>query len=299
MYYIGVDGGGTKTSFTLFDEQGRELNHVVTKTTHYAQAGVKKLAKRLKKGVQKCLDVLEEKPGHDEVCIGLGLAGYGREENVRALIEQAVREALDGYRYVIKNDAEIAMKAALRDQPGILVIAGTGSIALSSQPDGRAGGWGWTVGDEGSGYWIGKQCLEAFSKMSDGRREKTVLYDLVKETLSLSSDAAIVSYTLERPDKIRQNIAELAKVVGAAAKQNDPCALEILEKAGQELAAMVNVLAKNFASDRIIATYMGGAFKAGDALLASFIAALDEKVLLVGMPSTPDMGAYLYAKEIA
>lgn len=297
MLYIGVDGGGTKTKFTLFDEHGTVLDSYQAGTCHYAQVGYDGLRHVIKKGVKK---LLKDHP--DElVAIGLGLAGYGREEAVREKMEKSIEKALDGHQWILKSDVDTALKGALNNQPGILVIAGTGSIALAKYSDettSRTGGWGYLVGDEGSAYWIGRQLLEAFSKQSDGRWPKTQLYDLVKEQLELENDADLISYVLQTLEGKREKIAQLAMIVGQAATQKDETALAIYDRAAAELALMVNTLADTFPQQKVLASFVGGAFKAGDVLMAPFIRYLHEKVLLVAPQHEPDFGAYLYAKEM-
>lgn len=299
MYYIGIDGGGTKTQFTLFDQKGQMLSTHQEGTCHYAQVGYDGLKDVLKKGVKRVLKKVDEKIDKSDVRIGLGLAGYGREAKVREKIEAMVDKALNGYAWVLKNDVEIALKGALDENPGILVIAGTGSIALAydGKQTTRTGGWGYQLGDEGGAYWIGQKVLEAFTKQSDGRMEKTPLYSLVKEQLNLAEDPEIVSVVQQYGKNHRREVAKLALCCSKASQMGDEIAIAILDQAAKELALLVNTLVPTFDSDRILASYIGGVFRSGDYLMASFIRYLDDKVLLIGPRHTPDYGAYLFAKE--
>lgn len=297
-YYIGVDGGGTKTSFQLFDELGQILNTYIGGPCHYGQIGLDGLHDLVKTGVKKVLKGF--KVDKDEVYIGLGLAGYGREKKVRKNIEDAVGKALKGYHWIVKNDIEIALQGALNQQDGIFIIAGTGSIALAKlgSEQARIGGWGYLIGDEGSGYWIGRQMLAAFSKQADGRTEKTALYQLVMDELGLDDDARLVSYMQERKDQIRETTAAMARICAKAASVKDPIALDIYDKVGYELALMVNTLAKKHFENKVLVSYGGGIFKSGDFLMASFIRYLDDNIILISPQGSPEYGAYLYAKTI-
>lgn len=297
-YFIGVDGGGTKTSFQLFDEKGQVLNTYCGGPCHYGQIGLDGLKDLVKSGVKKVLKGFEAEK--EDVYIGLGLAGYGRERKVQKNIEEAVGKGLKGYHWIVKNDIEIAIKGALNQQDGIFVIAGTGSIALASVADRqeRMGGWGYLIGDEGSGYWIGKQVLAAFSKQADGRAEKTALYQLVMDELGLDEDVELVSYMQAAKDQIRETTAKMAKICAKAASLKDLVALEIYDNAGQELALMINTLAKKHFLGKVLVSYGGGVFKSGDFFMASFIRYLDDNIILISPQGSPEYGAFLYAKTL-
>lgn len=300
MYYIGVDGGGTKTLWTLFDELGESLTSITTGTCHPLQVGYDKMSEVLQIGLTTLLKKAPCPLKPEEIIICLGLAGYGQEKQVRTEMEKAVGKALEGYHWYLTNDIEIALTGALDDHDGILVIAGTGSIAMAKTQRGlfRAGGWGYIIGDEGSGYWIARQVLAAYSKMVDGRLPKTNLYNLVKEGLALENDADIISYVMVTLDKQRDAIARLAKYGARACAQADPIALEIYEKAGEELALLVNTLTSHYSSQEILASYIGGVFKAQEYLLPSLKRHLDQRVNLVAPQHTPDYGAYLLARKL-
>lgn len=293
MYYVGVDGGGTKTLFVLYNESGVELKRHLEGTCHFAQVGYDGLKKVIASGIETILTGIKD----EKVIIGLGLAGYGRESSVRKNIEENLSEVLTGCEWYVTSDSEIALIGALNLQPGILVIAGTGSIAMAHLGEKmfRAGGWGYMIGDEGSAYWIAKKVLEAFSKQSDGRMEKTKLYDLIKEDLHLENDADVISFVLAHSK--REEIAAFALYGYEAAKCQDKVALEIYEQASVEIALMINTLAKQFPTQQVLASYAGGVFKAKELMLPMIQSYLNEKVCLVDPIYPSEYGAYLYAKE--
>ena len=298
MYYIGVDGGGTKTLFTLFDDMGTSLDVVELGPCHHAQIGYDGLEKIIRKGVGK---LLKKQPDihKKDVFVSMGLAGYGQEKKVRAKMEKAIAKALEGFAWFLTNDIETALTGALNGNDGILVIAGTGSIAMLKQNESltRIGGWGYMIGDEGSAYWLAKKMLAAFSKMADGRLPQTALYGILKEALNLAETADIISYVALTLENKREKIAELTPYLSQAASLQDEVALQIFDEAAKELALMVNVLANQSKADKVMASYVGGVFKSGDFFMSSLIKYLDSKVLLIAPMGTPCDGAYLLAKK--
>lgn len=294
MYYIGVDGGGTKTLFSLYDENGTLLKSHTEGTCHYAQVGYDGLTRVIKNGVNTLLEGM----GAKDVKIGLGLAGYGREILVRQNMEKAIAEAVE-YPYILKNDAQIALMGALDGQDGILVIAGTGSIAMSQYQGKslRCGGWGYAIGDEGSAYWIAKKVLLEFSKQSDGRKPKSALYDIVKEELQLDQDADIITYVLKTLENKREKIASLATLCAKGASLNDKACLDIYKEAATEIASMINVLA-NQMGDKVLVSYTGGVWKGKCYMQATLDELLSDHVTIIDPLHGPDYGAYLYAKTI-
>lgn len=294
MKYIGIDGGGTKTKYVLYDEVGNILNETTTGTVHILQKDIKQCIATLKKGITPLLQDISE-----EVYIVAGLAGYGQEASARHKIEEVCKIAFEGYRYSLYNDVQIAIAGALNNQDGIVVIAGTGSIALSTI-DGkqhRCGGWGYLLGDEGSGYWIARKMLDIFCRQHDGRLPKTILYNLVMNYCNLENGQDIISYVNVTLEGKRDNIASLASIVHEAAKQDDKYAIMIYQEAAKEIAKLILVLAKNFTSS-IMISYIGGVFKAKDFILLPLQDALNEiDCKLVAPKHSPEYGAYLLAKK--
>lgn len=295
MYYIGVDGGGTKTLFSLYDKQGNLLKQHTEGTSHYMQVGYEGVTEVLKNGISAITENLNE-----EVVVGFGLAGYGREILVRQNIEEAVKKAIPNYRYVLKNDAQIALKGALGGEDGILVIAGTGSIAMSSFDgvDDRCGGWGYAIGDEGSAYWIAKKIILEFSKQSDGRAQKTALYHLLKEETGIVEDADLISYVIKTLGNRREEIAKLAIVCAKGADVNDEVCLNIYKEAAYEISMLINVLARKVKKEQVLVSYTGGVWKGKKYMDETFAKYLDANVTIIAPVQGPDYGAYLYAKEL-
>jgi N-acetylglucosamine kinase-like BadF-type ATPase len=140
---------------------------------------------------------------------------------------------------VVVNDALVALVAGAGEQAGVVVVAGTGSIAYGRDAGGRAaraGGWGYLLGDEGGGFWIGRAALSAVVRQFDQRGPATLLTDLVLKQMQLSTPAEVIHAIYDRGLQ-RHAIAGLAGVVQRATEAGDAVAGEILDRAASELAA--------------------------------------------------------------
>jgi N-acetylglucosamine kinase-like BadF-type ATPase len=232
MYVLGIDAGGTKTVCYLADADGQIVGE--------GRGGGANLQAHGELEVEKVLHGVIEAAIGDRailpVAVCLGVAGVDREEDDR--IVRGIMRRL-GYRVhaLIVNDALVALVAGAGDDPGVVLIAGTGSIAYGVNEDGyaaRAGGWGYVLGDEGSGYWIGRAALMAVVREADGRGPKTRLTPLVLEHFQLSRVDGLVREVYDRGLR-RQSVAALGSVVDRARAEGDVVASDILNAAGQEL----------------------------------------------------------------
>jgi N-acetylglucosamine kinase-like BadF-type ATPase len=175
----------------------------------------------------------------------------------------------------VYQDVVTALAGASVAQPGVIVIAGTGSVAYGKLADGRsalAGGWGYIMGDEGSAYQIGLAALGAACRASDKRGPATTLLEHIPARLERSTlrevHKGIYSHAIMRPQ-----IAGLAAVVGAAARDdNDTIAQAILTRAGRDLAdaAIAVIEALNMVDTGMSVYTTGGVFHAGEFVLAPF-----------------------------
>ena len=264
-YYIGIDGGGSKTKFICFDQAGRECGSATTIGTYCAQDGIDTVLSRLKDGLSQCLP--EETT---DVLIGFGMPAYGENRELDALAEKKIREVFSPMRIYIDNDSAIGWAGSLAMEPGISVVAGTGSIAYGRDSSGRTercGGWHEFFSDEGSGYWLGKQLLQLFSQQSDGRLPKTALYDLVRSELELNDDFDIISLVNQRYTRSRKDTAALQKMLLEAAQRDDPHAIACYDRASEELSKLiVTVLNKlDFPEgEKVTVSFQGGLFSIPD-----------------------------------
>ncbi|MCC0782740.1 acyl-CoA reductase [Clostridioides sp. ES-S-0108-01] len=301
MYFLGIDGGGTKTRFTLTDENLKIVGSILKGTCHYNQIGFENLTKLLITGLEEvCKDA---KINIEEIKYAfVGLAGYGKIKEVLYALELATKNAYSHINYTLGNDVEIALAGSLNGEKGINIIAGTGSIAQALDKDGnlhRCGGWGYVLGDEGSAYYIGMTALKMFTMQSDGRCQKTKLYDLIKIHLDIENDYDIIKYVNDEIQGDRIEIAKFATICLKAVIEGDDTASKIFDDAAYELSRLVIGLEHYFEKDtKIRVSYSGGVFNSGDLILEPLKNYLDKTRFEIVRPVlTPDLGACLLAKK--
>ncbi|MBI2187442.1 MAG: hypothetical protein HYU37_10065 [Acidobacteria bacterium] len=234
MHVLGIDAGGTKTVCLLADGDGRVLAEARGGGANLQSVGELEVEKVLYGVMESALARHDMRP--EAIC--LGIAGVDRPadaEAVRAIMKRIGFKA----QTLVVNDALVALVAGADDEPGVVLVAGTGSIAYGRNSTGqaaRSGGWGYLLGDEGGGFWIGRAALSAAVRQFDGRGPTTRLTQLVLAHLGLSNPTELIHAIYYR-DVHRQAIAGLARVVQQATDAGDAVAAEILARAGAELAS--------------------------------------------------------------
>jgi N-acetylglucosamine kinase-like BadF-type ATPase len=231
MHVLGIDAGGTKTVCYLADAEGNVIGE--------ARAGGANLKAEGELGVEKVLHtVMDQAAGGREThvaAICLGMAGADRDDE-KDVVRGIMRRIGARSRVVVVNDALVALVAGVGDAPGVVIICGTGSIAYGRSADraARAGGWGHILGDEGSGYWIGRRALGAVARAADGRGPATSLTGRVLNHFAVAKPSDLIAEVYDR--QLRHHaIAQLARVVQQARDEGDEVATQILEQAAHEL----------------------------------------------------------------
>jgi len=253
--FLGVDGGQSSTTALVGDETGRVI--ATGRAGPCNHAGAAEGRARFLSAIGGCLDAAGHRDSHFEAAC-LGFSG-GPDDKV-ALTREMVRAE----KYLITNDAVIALAGATGGEPGVIVIAGTGSIALGRNAAGktaRAGGWGYAFGDEGGGFDLVRQALRAALRFEEGWGPKTGLRDaLLQATGARDADDLLHRfYTDEYP---RARVASLAPLVEETARSGDAVASDLLHGAAQTLALLAGaVRAQLFeASEPVRVSYAGGVF---------------------------------------
>ncbi|MGD2217950.1 MAG: BadF/BadG/BcrA/BcrD ATPase family protein [Gemmatimonadales bacterium] len=236
---IGIDGGGTATRAVVLDEWGDELGRGAAGPAVTDRDGGAIEIEALAAAAQRAAAASRVEFPVAALCAGL--AGVGREEE-RAAAEAALTARGIASSTRVVTDAEAAFHDAFADGPGILVIAGTGSIAWGRAEDGRearAGGWGPLVGDEGSGYDIGLHGLRAALRAADGRGSETELLARFAAQLGAAEPQGLVTWAANAG---RPEIAGLAPLVCDLARAGDGVAAQIVDAALASLAGHVAAL---------------------------------------------------------
>lgn len=304
--FLGVDGGGTKTAFCLVTADGEVAAQVRAPSTDYFAVGIDLVGRVLREGITEVCREAGIAPGDIRHAF-FGLPTYGEASGDVPVLDAAAGDALGHDRYACGNDVVCGWAGSLGGADGINIVSGTGSIAYGENRgrSARAGGWGELFGDEGSAYWIGIRGLSHFSKMSDGRLPSGPLYTLVRERLELREDLDLVDVVLNRWKGGRGRIAEVARVVAAAAEQGDGHAAGILAEAARELAEIVDVtrVRLGFADgDAVPVSYSGGVFQAGPSVLDVFRDELKARYPAYELRDPlypPHIGAAIYAAKLS
>jgi len=270
-FVLGVDGGGSRTRCVIADLSGRVLTKGTAGPSNPLTVGVEAageaISEAVEAAVRSCGDVI-----HRFRAACLGVAGvdrpYGREALQREVMSLGLAERL-----LVVTDAAAALAGATGCSAGVVVVAGTGSIAYGVNAGGetaRAGGWGWMVDDEGSGYDIGRRAMAAALRAYDGRGEQTILADKVKAELALGDLRELIDRLYVTGMKSHE-VAALAPLVVEAAAQGDEVAVRILREAGVELGRAAGAVIRRLRlQGRFTVAETGGVFQFGETICAAF-----------------------------
>ncbi|MBC8647463.1 MAG: ATPase [Thermoanaerobaculia bacterium] len=232
-HVLGIDAGGSKTRALLADESGAIVGG--------SRGGGANLRTHGELEVEKVLhgivEAAEADAGARADAVAIGIAGADRPED-HAVLRGILRRIGFKSHVVVTNDARVAFIAGSPDRVGVALVCGTGSIAWGQNRAGeiaRAGGWGWHLGDEGSGFWIGVRAIREVLRGVDGRAPRTNLEQPLFEHFGVAEPGQILHavYDEEFP---RHHVALFAVRVEEAALGGDTVAARILQSAAEELA---------------------------------------------------------------
>ncbi len=261
FHVLGIDAGGTKTVCLLADQEGRVIAEARRSGANLQAVGELQVEKILH-------EVMEEAIGDRDVvpaAICLGIAGVDRPDD-SATVAAIMRRIGYKARIVVVNDALVALEAGAPGQPGVVVISGTGSISYGRNARGeaaRSGGWGYVLGDEGSGYWIGRAALRAVLREADRRGPETALTDMLLKHYGVAQAPGLIHEVYNAQLKPAA-IGALAKCVQSAFSQGDEVAIGILRGAANELEASALSVARrlDLIGEPFAFILAGGIFKA-------------------------------------
>lgn len=261
FYVLGIDAGGTKTVCHLADESATLISEARAAGANLQATGELQVEKVLH-------DVMEEAIGDRDIvpaAICLGIAGVDRPDDaviVRGIMKRIGFKA----RVVVVNDALVALEAGVPGVPGVVIISGTGSIAYgrnARDEAARAGGWGYVLGDEGSGYWIGRAALRAVLREADERGRETALTPLLLAHFQVDRPQGLI-HEVYHSNLKPAAIGALAQCVQQAFAQGDEVAVGILRGAANELESGAMSVARRLAlvGQEFPFILAGGIFKA-------------------------------------
>lgn len=261
---IGVDGGGTKTRVVVADERGQQLGSADGPGSAVRPGEADRSADVIITTTREALASCEMTHVTPKV-LCVGVAGVGREPDRQALWQALMaRDVAD--EVVVHADAAIALDDAFGDGAGILLIAGTGSVAFGRGPTGsgaRCGGWGPVCGDEGSGAWIGRRALSIVTASSDEREPPTALVGAILTAAQVDDVHGLVGWAAAATPA---DLATLAPIVASVADAGDLRANSLLSMASEELVLHVRTLARELFGDErasIPVAFAGGLLSPG------------------------------------
>lgn len=298
---LGIDAGGSKTVALLAGLDGRVVKEGRAGGANLRTHGELVVEKTLHEVIDQVLDRNTDRPA--AVC--LGIAGVDRVDDA-ATIRGVMRRLGFREHTLIVNDALIALVAGAGEPVGLVIVAGTGSIAYGVNAAGqaaRSGGWGPVLADEGSGYWIGRRALVAVMRHADGRGPRTSLTPMVFERLNVSRADEIVSEIYEGAER-RQLVATLGSLVAEAQAGGDAVAAEILGDAAAELVlAAASVITRLEMRGHVFQTFLsGGMFRSLPWLTAEVTSRLREvapRTAVSLLTAEPASGAVTLARAEA
>jgi N-acetylglucosamine kinase-like BadF-type ATPase len=299
-FFIGVDGGGTKTMGVIAGEDGKVIGQDEVGSTNHHSNPIDVVQGNLGSLIGNLLKSAKAEAGQvDTIC--LGMAGVDRPED-KPLIKGIIAEFLPRTQCIPVNDGIIALVGGAEKPVGIIVIAGTGSIAFGFNAAGqsaRAGGWGHILGDEGSGYMLGLRALRAVVRAYDGRTEPTKLHDIVLRHLELERPEQLLAH-IKKINAGKAEIGSLSRLVFDANDEGDATAAAIIREEAAELADAARAVARKlFPSSADFEIVVGGGnLRKCEAYFAAFqqeVAARLPGIPVIHPRREPVEGAVLYA----
>ncbi len=252
--FLGIDGGGSKTSCLIGDETSI-LGRGTAPGSNLVRVGEAQAREALASAIRQACAVAHVAPPQiQRVCVGL--AGAARPE-ISDLVHGIVAELIPGEIEVV-GDMVIALEAAFGKGPGVIVIAGTGSIGYGRNAIGqtaRAGGWGFAISDEGSGHWIGRVAVAAAMRACDAAEGENALGSLMRSWRLESREQLVLAANATPP----ADFATLFPAVLSLADSGDPIARDVLTQAGAELAKLARtVIRRLFPQSGTVPVAMSG-----------------------------------------
>jgi len=267
-YVIGVDGGGTKTGAALLTVDGEIVSYAEKGPSNYHNVGVEKARKAVE---EACLEAIGNAgiESRDVEVVVASMAGLDCSLDFKAL-----EEAMAGFpigRLILVHDSMSALYATNFGRESAIIIAGTGSSTAGINSRGeyaRAGGWGYLLADEGSGFYIAKRGIVAALMEYEGRGPSTLITKLLLDRLNAKTPDEIIWHVYTKGMSIVE-FARLAPLVTEAAKSGDEVAIGILRDAGRELANTVGGVIRRLRmeNDEFPIGLIGGVFKAGELVI--------------------------------
>lgn len=297
-YFLGIDGGGSKTVATVVNENGKEVGIGTSGSIDILNEPLEKFKENLFEAVRIALESKKLSLRNIAAsCFGVPIVGdvEGIEGKIKPVIEE-----LGLKHYTLVNDVRVALEGALPESSGAVLLAGTGAMVMAKDKYGnifRVDGWGEHVGDLGSGYYIGQMTLRRVFEEYDGRLEHTPLSDMIKDFAKVSDLREILVKC--KGANVRTYIASFSRIACQAAQIGVQEACEILDMAVNELLKSVRAIIKMIKSNEpIFLSTVGGLFNC-DYIREKFRSSINDisSIELVEGRFAPHIGAVIMAAK--
>jgi len=303
-YLIGIDGGGTKTKCIAANIEAKPLYETTSGPSNFLVYRLDKVSETIFNLLEDCIKNIS--CGFENLAyIVLGTAGAGRKDDVERL-EEHFQDYAKSKQVLIKNfkvvsDARIALEGAFSGKPGSILISGTGSIMFGKDSKGeihRVGGFGRLIGDEGSGYSIGRKGLANLSKFYDGRGKHTMLSKLVENHFGINNSEKLINAVY----KNNFDIASIAQQVIYAAKKDDEVCKKIVDEETDELISHISAMKEKLNQEVMEVSFIGSIITNDNFFSQMLNKKIKERfndVIVKEAEHQPVMGAVFISKELA
>lgn len=297
VYFLGVDGGGTKTQAVLVSEKGEILGYGRGGPSNLLENGEDVVRASLRSAISRLLKSIKT----DEVVSCFGLPAVGEAEELEETLSNLIHSELGIRADLIVNDVVVGWAAGTLCENGIHVVAGTGLIVYGrfEGRETRVSGWGSIIGDEGSAYYIGLETIREVTKQLDGRKSPTVLKELFFRRLGFKNQSDLIKWVYGEGDR-RSKIASVAPMAHEAATLGDPSATKILENAAREIFISVKTAVEKLGMCQPLISYSGSVLEKNEFVFSIFQQLLRKEYANAEIrraPLPPCLGAVLLARR--
>lgn len=296
--FMGIDGGGSALRIAIVSADLKLLASLRSGTANPSLIGRDAAQAVIRRGIAQILDKASLRPG-DIAASGIGIAGASNLHS-RDWLVRTVKPALPDSLLAPSSDLEIALIGALGRRDGILLLAGTGSAVYGIAPCGQhlqIGGWGYLLGDEGSGYWIGMQLLRRLIAQFDAgiSHVDDPLTGSCLATLGLKQPRELIAWLYRSADAPASRIADLAELVLTTAASGEKWATDTVNAAAKHLVGQVDLMRSRLSYPGAPIACAGGLLESGNLLSTSVARGLGLRERPIAKYS-PVIGAALLAK---
>ena len=264
MFFVGLDGGGSHLRVALCDASMHPIVRRDYGPSNPSSVGQAAAREQIYTAITETL-AAANLPAEAVAAVGIGIAGLAAEHSAEWLAS-AAWAALPNALVALSSDVEVALVGALSQRLGIVILSGTGSAAYGVNQRGESllvGGWGYLIGDEGSGYWIGKEALRLLIRVADQRpasplEAESRLPARIMAELGLTTPKAVVKWLYHQSGSRVSEVAQLAEIVLAVAATGDQSAVMIVEAAAEALAELARTIQRRLGDPSLPIAFAGG-----------------------------------------